>query len=114
MTTGGWVALSIAIFGSLCYAAGSILQAIGARRSTSAVTTLGHPLYLIGIALDMMAWLGSMVALRELAVYLVESVLAGSLAVTAFAAWAFLGSKLRKRDVAAIVVTILALAGLAM
>ncbi|GIF06621.1 hypothetical protein [Actinoplanes siamensis] len=114
MTGGGWFALGIAIFGSLCYAAGSILQAVGARRSTSAVKTLGHPLYLIGIALDMMAWLGSMIALRELAVYLVESVLAGSLAVTAFAAWAFLGSKLRRRDVAAIVVTICALGGLAL
>jgi hypothetical protein len=114
MTAGGWFALGIAIFGSLCYAAGSILQAIGARRSTSAVSTLGHPLYLVGIALDMTAWFGSMIALRELAVYLVESVLAGSLAITAFAAWLFLGSKLRKRDVAAIVVTICALAGLAL
>ncbi|AEV86541.1 hypothetical protein ACWT_5524 [Actinoplanes sp. SE50] len=114
MTAGGWIALGIAVFGSLCYAAGSILQAVGARRSTSAVTTLGHPLYLVGIGLDMTAWLGSMVALRQLAVYLVESVLAGSLALTAFAAWAFLGSPLRKRDVAAIGVTIGALAGLAM
>ncbi|GAA4588029.1 hypothetical protein BJY16_008423 [Actinoplanes octamycinicus] len=114
MTAGGWIALGIAIFGSLCYAAGSILQAIGARRSTSAVSTLGHPLYLVGIALDMTAWFGSMIALRELAVYLVESVLAGSLAITAFAAWLFLGSKLRTRDVVAIVITICALAGLAL
>ncbi|KUL35320.1 hypothetical protein [Actinoplanes awajinensis] len=114
MTTAGWVALSIAIGGSLCYAVGSILQAIGARRSTSAVSTLGHPLYLIGIALDMAAWLGSMIALRELAVYLVESVLAGSLAITALAAWLFLGSKLRRRDVAAIAITMCALAGLAL
>ncbi|WP_436529139.1 hypothetical protein [Actinoplanes sp. HUAS TT8] len=113
MTGGGWIALSIAVFGSLCYAAGSILQAVGARRSTSAVSTLGHPLYMIGIALDMTAWLGSMVALRKMPVYLVESILAGSLAITAFAAWAFLGSKLRRRDVAAIVVTIFALVGLA-
>ncbi|BCJ40923.1 hypothetical protein GCM10010168_47770 [Actinoplanes ianthinogenes] len=114
MTAGGWIALGIAIFGSLCYAAGSILQAIGARRSTSAVSTLGHPLYLVGIALDMTAWFGSMIALRELAVYLVESVLAGSLAITAFAAWLFLGSRLRRRDVVAIVITIGALAGLAL
>ncbi|GAA2713577.1 hypothetical protein [Actinoplanes palleronii] len=114
MTTAGWVALSIAIGGSLCYAVGSILQAIGARRSTSAVSTLGHPLYLIGIALDMAAWLGSMIALRELAVYLVESVLAGSLAITALAAWLFLGSRLRRRDVAAIAITMCALAGLAL
>ncbi|WIM94233.1 hypothetical protein ACTOB_006238 [Actinoplanes oblitus] len=114
MTAGGWIALGIAIFGSLCYAAGSILQAIGARRSTSAVSTLGHPLYLVGIALDMTAWFGSMIALRELAVYLVESVLAGSLAITAFAAWLFLGSRLRRRDVVAIVITICALAGLAL
>ncbi|MEV6346196.1 hypothetical protein [Actinoplanes sp. NPDC051851] len=114
MGAGGWVALGIAVFGSLCYAAGSILQAVGAKRSTGAVQTLGHPLYLIGIGLDMTAWIGSMVALRELAVYLVESVLAGSLAITALCAWLFLGSRLRKRDVVAIVVTICALGALAL
>ena len=67
--------------------------------------TLGHPLYLIGIGCDLLAWVGSMIALRELAVYLVESILAGSLAVTVVAARVILKSRLRKRDIAAVVVS---------
>jgi hypothetical protein len=114
MTTAGWTALAITIFGAFSYGAGSILQAVGARRSTGTVRTLGHPLYLIGVGCDLLAWAGSMIALRELAVYLVQSVLAGSLAVTVVAARIFLASRLRGRDVAAVVITIGALTVLAM
>jgi hypothetical protein len=114
MTTAGIVALAIAVFASFCYAGGSILQAVGARRSTTTVRALGHPLYLIGVALDLVAFAGSMVALRELAVYLVESVLAGSLAVTVVAARIFLKARLRARDVVAVVVSVAALTVLAM
>lgn len=114
MTSAGWIALGIAVFGAFCYAAGSILQSVGARRSKGTVRALGHPLYLIGVALDLVAFAGSMVALRELAVYLVESVLAGSLAVTVVAARIFLKARLRRRDVAAVVVSVAALTVLAM
>ena len=114
MTAAGWVALAITVFGAFSYAAGSILQAVGARRSTGMVRTLGHPLYLLGVVCDLLAWAGSMVALRELAVYLVESVLAGSLALTIVAARVILKSRLRRRDVAAISVSVAALTVLAM
>ncbi len=114
MATAGWIALGLAVYGALAYAVGSILQAIGAQRSTSTVSTLGHPLYLIGIALDISAWITAMFALQQLAVYVVESVLAGSLAITAVAAWLFLKSRLRRRDVVAIVCTSVALTVLAM
>jgi hypothetical protein len=114
MTPAGWAALAIAVFGAFSYGAGSVLQAVGARRSSSTVSTLGHPLYLIGVGCDLLAWAGSMIALRELAVYFVQSVLAGSLAVTVVAARFLLGSRLRGRDVAAVVVTIAALTVLAM
>jgi hypothetical protein len=114
MAAAGWIALAITVFGAFCYAAASILQAVAARRSTSMVKTLGHPLYLIGIGCDVLAWVGSMIALRELAVYLVESVLAGSLAVTVVAARFILGSRLRKRDVAAVAVSVAALTVLAL
>jgi hypothetical protein len=114
MTSAGWTALAICVFGAFSYGAGSILQAVGARRSAGTVRTLGHPLYLIGVVCDLLAWAGSMVALRELAVYQVESILAGSLAVTVVAARIFLASRVRGRDVAAIAVTIAALTVLAM
>ncbi|MEU4420140.1 hypothetical protein AB0F81_05910 [Actinoplanes sp. NPDC024001] len=114
MTTAGWIALGLAVYGALSYAVGSILQAVGASRSTSTVSTLGHPLYMIGIALDISAWVAAMFALQQLAVYVVESVLAGSLAVTAVLAWLFLKSRLRRRDVVAIISTSTALTVLAM
>jgi len=114
MTTGGWLALGMAVFGALSYGVGSILQAIGAMRSTGTVRTLGHPLYLLGVGCDLLAWTASLVALRELAVYQVQSVLAGSLAVTVVAARVVLASRLRRRDIAAVGVTIAALTVLAM
>ena len=114
MTAAGWIALAIAVFGAFSYAAGSILQAVGARCSTGTVRTLGHPLYLLGVVCDLLAWAGSMIALRELAVYLVESVLAGSLALTIVGARLILKSRLRQCDVIAVVVSVAALTVLAM
>jgi drug/metabolite transporter (DMT)-like permease len=114
MTPAAWVALAITIVGAFAYAAASILQAVGARRSTTTVRTMGHPLYLIGTGCDVLAWVGSMIALRELAVYLVESILAGSLAITVVFARLFLKSRLRRRDMAAVVVSVAALTVLAM
>ncbi|WP_430782632.1 hypothetical protein [Actinoplanes sp. G11-F43] len=114
MTSDNWFALGIAVFGAFSYATGSILQAIGAKRSHSTASTLGHPLYLIGIVFDIVAWVGAVIALQHLAVYVVESILASSLAVTAVAAWLFLGSRLRHRDVVAIVATTCALGVLAL
>jgi hypothetical protein len=114
MTSGGWVALAITVVAAFGYAAASILQAVGARRSPSAAAALRHPLYVIGATVDILAWAGSMVALRELAVYLVESVLAFSLALTVLFARFFLKSRLRARDVLAVMVSIVALTVLAM
>src|SRR5690348_16055520 len=55
-----------------------------------------------------------MIALQQLAVYLVESILAGSLAITVVAARFVLKSKLRRRDVAAVVISISMLGVLAL
>lgn len=114
MTAAGWIALGITVFGAFCYAAAAILQAVAARRSTSTVKTLGHPLYLLGIGCDALAWIGSMIALRELAVYVVEAILAGSLGLTVLAARFILKSRLRKRDGLAVVASLSALAVLAL
>ncbi|MEV4639705.1 hypothetical protein AB0J80_20340 [Actinoplanes sp. NPDC049548] len=114
MTPAAWIALAITVSGAFSYGAASILQAVAARRSRGTVQTMRHPLYLAGIGCDIFAWAGSMVALRELAVYVVEAVLAGSLAVTVVAARVILRSRLRRRDVAAVMVVVGALTVLAM
>ncbi|MCU7722844.1 hypothetical protein ODJ79_03875 [Actinoplanes sp. KI2] len=114
MTATGWVMLAITIFGAFAYAAASIFQALGARRATSTVKAFGHPLYIIGTVLDLLAWAGSMIALSELAVYVVESVLAGSLAITVVSARVILKSRLRAIDVTAVGVSVAALTVLAL
>ncbi|MGK5681175.1 hypothetical protein [Actinoplanes sp. URMC 104] len=113
MTGAGWFALAITVFGSLCYATASILQGVSARRSVGTAQTMAHPLYLAGIFFDMLAWVGAIVALQTLAVYVVESILAGSLALTVIGARVVLGSRLRRRDAVAVLVTIASLTFLA-
>ncbi|TQS45208.1 hypothetical protein [Cryptosporangium phraense] len=107
------MALVLAIAAAVAYGAGSLLQAVGARRARSTVLVWREPAYLAGLGLDGVAWLLSLVALRTLPIYLVQTVLAGSLAVTALGARAFLGTVLRRADGGAIAVTVVGLALLA-
>jgi drug/metabolite transporter (DMT)-like permease len=108
------VGLGFAVAGAVGYGAGSVTQAVAARRSTGTLHTLRQPLYLAGLGCDLLAWLASVVALRTLAVYQVQAVLAGSLAVTVLGARVVLAARLRRRDGAAVAVTVVALAVLAM
>jgi drug/metabolite transporter (DMT)-like permease len=108
------VALAFAVVGAVGYGAGSVTQALAARRSTGTLHTLRQPLYLVGLGCDLLAWLASIVALRTLAVYQVQAVLAGSLAVTVLGARVVLAARLRRRDGVAVAVTVLALVVLAL
>jgi len=78
------------------YAAGSVLQARGVRDG------LRSPLYLAGLGCDGLAWILSLLALRRLPTFAVQAVLASSLAMTVLLARVLLGSRLRRRDLAAI------------
>lgn len=108
------VALAFAVAGAVGYGVASVAQALAARRSTGTLHTLRQPLYLVGLGCDGLAWLASLVALRTLAVYQVQAVLAGSLAVTVLGARVVLAARLRRRDGVAVVVTVLALVVLAL
>jgi hypothetical protein len=107
------VALAFAAMGATGYGIASVLQAIGARRGSGTLRTLRDPAYLGGLGLDLLAWLASPVALRTLPVYQVQAVLAGSLAITVAVARIVLAARLRAVDVAAVAVTVVALAALA-
>ncbi|MFI5954023.1 hypothetical protein [Cryptosporangium sp. NPDC051539] len=107
------LALGLAVAAAVAYGAASLLQAVGARRARSALVVWREPAYLAGLGLDAIAWLMSLVALRTLPIYLVQTVLAGSLAVTAVGARMVLGARLRRVDVGAIAVTVAALGLLA-
>lgn len=104
------LALAAALFGTLGYGVASVLQAVGAARA-SGPAVMRQPAYLLGLACDGLAWLASLVALQRMPAFAVQSLLAGSVGVTAVLAWWLLGARLRPRDVAALVVLVAALVG---
>ena len=95
-----WVAAFVACLG---YGAGSVLQSVGARRTAevtglSGITRILRQLpYLIGLGLDGVAFLANVVALQRLPLFLVQSILVGSVGVTAVLA-AVRGQRLGWKD----------------
>lgn len=104
--------LVAALAGMLGYGVGSVLQAAAAARA-SGPAVVRHPAYVAGLACDGVAWLASLVALRYLPLFVVQSVLAGSLGVTVLLARAFLAAPVRRRDGFAVAVVALCLAAVA-
>ena len=99
----GWVSW-VAVFVSLiCYSVGSVLQSIGARRtahlaglSAMAYIVVELP-YLAGVAVDGLAFGLKVVALQTLPLFVVQSILAGVVGVTAIIAHVH-GDRLHGRD----------------
>lgn len=106
------IGLLAATFSALAYGLASVLQSIGVNRVGAGRWWLS-PWYLSGLVLDGAAWLVSLLALRSLPLFVVQSVLASSLAVTAVAARIWLGAALRRAQVVAIVAVLVALVVLA-
>lgn len=111
------LALICALVANLSYGFGTILQAAGARRASTAdhldvmlFVRLGRELpYLAGLALDVVGFLASIVALRTLPLFVVQSAIAGSIGVTALTAVFVFGFHLRASDTSAIVVLLIGL-----
>jgi drug/metabolite transporter (DMT)-like permease len=106
------LALFCALVANLGYGFGTILQAAGARR----VSTAGHldvklfarlsrqlP-YLAGLGLDAIAFAASIVALRTLPLFVVQAAIAGSVGVTALTAVFVFGFRLRPSDTLSVAV----------
>lgn len=92
----------------MLYGAGTVLQAVGVRR---AAQDLGGGwlrrawqgrLYGAGLALDGLGFLASIAALRTLPLFVVQSAIASSVAVTAVLAVAFLGARMSRGEVVAL------------
>lgn len=94
--------------GAVAYGGGSVLQSAATTKATGA-NVWRHPLYIAGLLADAAAWVASLVALREVPVFAVQAILAGSLAITVILASAFLHVRMRRRDVISVVAVVLAL-----
>src|SRR3954469_18774599 len=110
--------LACAVGAALCYGIGSVLQPAAAA-GTDAAANLDPRLllrllaawpYVLGLALDTAGFVLSLVALGSLPLYLVQSVVASFLAVTAVVGALFLGTRLRKVEWVAIAFVVLGLA----
>jgi drug/metabolite transporter (DMT)-like permease len=99
-----------ALASAVCYGVASVLQSSAARAEPDRggvdarlLARLARRLpFVVGVALDMVAFVAQFIALRYLAVFVVQAVQAGNLAVTALAAIPLLGARLRGREWAAI------------
>jgi len=105
--------LGAAVAAAVGYGTASVMQASGASGGASVTGLLRSPAYLAGLLCDLVAWLLSLVALRHLPLFVVQSVLAGSLAVTAVLGAVVLRQRLRRRDAVMISLLVAALVVLA-
>lgn len=102
-------AIAGAVLAAIAYGAATILQAIGVRRlrgvpagAPVAVRCRAGGPYAVGLALDGAGFLLSFAALRSLPLFLVESMLASSVGVTAVLAVLVLDIRLAAREVIAL------------
>jgi len=99
---------------AVCYGVASILQAVAARRTHSAegldprllIRLFRSWPYLLGIGLDCFAFLLSIAALRSLPLFVVQSIVASFLAITAVLGAIFLRMPLRRSDWIALLVVL--------
>ncbi|HET6293611.1 MAG TPA: EamA family transporter [Kribbella sp.] len=99
---------------AVCYGVASILQAVAVRRTHSAegldprllVRLFRSWPYLLGIGLDCFAFLLSIAALRSLPLFVVQSIVASFLAITAVLGAIFLRMHLRRSDWIALLIVL--------
>lgn len=103
--------LAGALVAAVCYGAATVLQAVGIRRLALTPVDPGPlsrvwagRLYAVGLALDAVGFLASLAALRTLPLFVVQSAIASSVAVTVILAVVFLGARLRRAEVVALLV----------
>jgi len=103
--------LACSLFAALGYGCASVLQSVAARRASSGsgldprllVRLARSAPYISGLGLDLIAFAASLVALRTLPLFLVQSAVASSVGVTAVVA-ATIGVRLHSREIASLVV----------
>ncbi len=105
------LSLACAFVAALGYGVGSVMQAAAARRAEARpnldpmllVRLAGELPYVAGLALDLVGFFASVVALRNLPLFMVQSAISGSVGVTAVAASIAFGIRLLRYERLALV-----------
>ena len=103
------LAFAAAVAAMLANSLASLLESSGSRRATPGRGPWRQPRYLAGLACDGLGWALSVAALRVLPVFAVQSVLAGTVPVTAVGAGGGNPRRLPRRQLAAIGIVVLGL-----
>jgi len=116
------LAFACAVVAALSYGIGSVMQAAAARKAEARanldpmllVRLVGELPYVGGLALDLLGFVASVVALRTLPLFVVQSAIAASVGVTAIAASVAFGVRLLRYERVALVMLMLGFALLAL
>ena len=106
------VGLIAAVGASVGYGVATVMQALGTRRA-GGLAAFRQPYVLGGFALDLVAFLASLVAFQRLPLFLVQAIIAASLVVVVLVAHPVLHTPLRRADLVAAGVVVAALVVLA-
>lgn len=113
--------LAAAVGACLCYGVGSVLQALAAGRARGqelnarGFLAIGRQLpYVTGLTLDLAGFLLNVVALRSLPLFLVQSLIAASVGVTAAVAIPVLGARMTRTEAIELFVLVTGLSLLAL
>jgi len=102
------VSLLCAIGSALAYGASTLMQAVATRKAHG-LTAVTSPLVVAAFAVDGLGFLLSLAALDNLPLFVVQSIMASMLVVVVIGARIILKAHMRRLDVAAVVVVIVAL-----
>jgi len=116
------LAFACAVVAALSYGIGSVMQAAAARKAEARanldpmllVRLVGELPYVGGLALDLLGFVASVVALRTLPLFVVQSAIAASVGVTAIAASVAFGVRLLRYERVALVMLMFGFALLAL
>jgi hypothetical protein len=106
------VALAAALAAAVASGVSTVMQAVATRQARG-LAVVRRPLLLAALGIDVAAWLLSLAALDRLPLFVVQTALAGSLAVVVLLAARVLHAPLRPVDAAAVAAVVAALAVLA-
>jgi drug/metabolite transporter (DMT)-like permease len=78
-----YLALAAAVGCAVCNGSAVILEKVGVNEQKSTLRLLGNLPYMAGIALDIIGWLLTLVAVKTLPLFLVQSIIASNIVITA-------------------------------
>ncbi|WP_426593144.1 hypothetical protein ACPPVS_15580 [Cellulomonas sp. McL0617] len=102
-----WAILA-AVVSSAAYGVSTIMQAVATRKAAG-LAVVTQPLVIAAFAVDGLAWALSLVALNQLPLFVVQSIIAASLVVVVVLARYVLGTRMRPVDRVAVLVVVAAL-----